>query len=370
MEIWVPTQQPNRGLPQVAGLLGIPQDKIVLHQTRVGGGFGRRLVNDYMCEAAAIAQKVKGPVKLQWSREDDFIYGFFRPAGYHQFKGATDKAGKLDAWPEHFITFSADGGKTPSVGSAYSRFLAVSCKAPNLRRGVSLMNLKVRTGSWRAPGCCAQVFAQQGFLHELSHAAGRDHVEFLIDAAMREVPEMAPDRKVSNFDGKRAAGVLKLAAEKIGWGKPLPKGSGIGIAWCYSHEGHCAQAVELSVDAGKRITIQRVVVASDIGQVVELSGCTAQAEGATIDAISSAMGLQIRIENGHIREQNFDNYPILRFPFAPKAIEAYFVESDFSPTGMGEPAFPSMAPAMANAIFMATGERVRTMPFNKLGYRI
>ncbi|MCL2831425.1 MAG: molybdopterin-dependent oxidoreductase [Betaproteobacteria bacterium] len=369
MELWAPTQQPNRGQALAAGVLGLPEDKVVVHQTRVGNGFGRRLLNDYMCEAAAIARRVKGPVKLQWSREDDFTHDFLRPAGYHQFKGAVDKQGRLDAWQEHFISFTADG-KNPSAGANYSYHLACACKAPNLRRGQSLMNLKAPTGPWRAPACNAQVFAQQCFMHELSLAAGRDHVEFLIDAVNRDVPELAPRSREMNFSPARAVGVIKLCAEKAGWGKSLPKGRGLGLAWCYSHAGHAAQAVELSVDANKQITIHRVVVAVDVGQVVELSGAESQALGACVDALSMAFGQQINIENGRIREENFDIYPILRISSAPAVIEVYFAPSDFSPTGMGEPVFPAMPPAVANAIFAATGERVRAMPFSRSGYRV
>jgi isoquinoline 1-oxidoreductase beta subunit len=369
MEIWSPTQQPNRGQSLAAGVLDLPEDKVVLHQTRVGGGFGRRLLNDYLCEAAAIARKVKGPVKLQWSREDDFTHDFFRPAGYHQFKGALDKNGRLDAWQEHFITFSADG-KHPSSGADYSRFLRFSCKAPNLRRALTLMDLKIPTGPWRAPGCNAQVFAQQGFMHELALASGRDHVKFLIDAVNRKVPELAPKDASVNFSPARATGVIKLCAQKAGWGKKLPPGRGLGLAWCYSHASHAAQAVELSVDANRRITIHRVVVVSDIGQVVDLAGAEAQAQGASIDGFSMAMGQQIHIENGRIQEQNYPDYSILRMPFAPQAIEAYFIPSDFPPTGMGEPALPAMAPATANAIFAATGERLRAMPFSQSGYKV
>ena len=264
MEMWVPTQQPDRGLPLVAKVAGIPQEKIVMHQTRVGGGFGRRLVNDYTCEAAAIAQKVNGPVKLQWTREDDFGHDFYRPAGYHQFKGAIDKDGRLDAWQEHFITFTADG-KKEATGANLTDNLKYSIKAPNLRRGKTMFPLKIPTGAWRAPGDNAQVFAAQSFMHELSLASGRDHVAFLIEAVNRDVPELAPKDRSVNFSPKRATDVIKMCAEKAGWGKKLPNGSGLGLAWCYSHAGHVAQAVELSVDSNKRIKIDRIVVVLDVG---------------------------------------------------------------------------------------------------------
>ena len=370
IELWSPSQQPNRGLTLVQAAMGnLPDDKVVIHQTRAGGGFGRRLMNDYMVEAALIAKRVNAPVKVQWTREDDFIHDFFRPAGYHQFKGAVDKNGHLDAWQEHLITFTADG-KKPVSGGDYSGYLVSSVKAPNLRRALTMMPLKIPTGPWRAPEDNAQVFVQQSFMHELSLAAGKDHVQFLIDAVNRDVPELKPKDPKVNFNPARATGVLKLVAEKSGWGKAMAKGHGLGIAWCYSHAGHVAQAVEISVDGKKRITIHRVVVACDVGPVVDMAGAEAQAQGASVDGFSTAMGLEINIENGRIKEQNYNAYPILRIPFTPKMVEAHFIQSDFPPTGMGEPAFPAMAGALGNAIFQATGERLRAMPFKKFGYTV
>jgi isoquinoline 1-oxidoreductase beta subunit len=369
MEMWVPTQQPNRGIPQVLAILGLDRDKLLVHQPRCGGGFGRRLVNDYMCEAAAIAMKVKGPVKLQWTREDDFNHDFYRPAGYHSFKGAIDKNGRLDAWQEHFITFTADG-KKPSTGSAYTENLKYSTIAPNLRRSITMLPLIIPTGAWRAPGDNGQVFPQQSFMHELAVAAGRDHVEFLIEAVNRHVPELAPKEKSVNFSPARASGAIKLCAQKAGWGRALPQGHGIGIAWCYSHAGHTAQAIEISVDSQKRIKVLRIVAAIDVGPVIDMNGAEAQAQGASIDAFSTAMGLKIDIQDGRIKQQNYNDYPTLRLPFAPSVIEAHFIQSDFPPTGLGEPAFPALAPALANAIFAATGERVRKLPLRDSGYSV
>jgi isoquinoline 1-oxidoreductase beta subunit len=167
----------------------------------------------------------------------------------------------------------------------------------------------------------------------------------------------------------RAAAVIKLAAEKAGWGKPLPQGHGLGLAFHFSHAGHFAEVAEVSVDANRKLTLHRVVVAGDIGPIINMSGAENQVEGGVIDGFSTAMGLEIGFENGRITQNNFDSYPILRIAHAPK-VESYFIESDFTPTGVGEPALPPVAPAIANGIFAATGHRVRTLPLTREGFTV
>jgi isoquinoline 1-oxidoreductase beta subunit len=374
MEMWTPSQMAGPGLTQVANLLSLPEQKVVVHQTRAGGGFGRRLTNDYMCEAAAIAQKVNAPVKLQWKREDDFAHDFFRVGGYHFLKGAVDKSGKLSAVQHHLVSFSADGNR-PVAGGGRSNNAFPTDMAPNVRYAVSLMPLQIPCGAMRAPTDNTQMFVAGSFLHELSLAAGRDHVAFLLEwfnrplAAPQAAPGAPPPDPTRAFNPQRAAGVLKLAAEKSGWGKKLPAGSGLGIAFSCAYGGHVAQAVELSVDAKKHITVHKITVAVDIGPVINLSGAENQAQGGAIDALSTAMGLEVGMENGRIRQANFNDYPILRMRSAPP-VDVSFIQSDFRPSGLGEPCVPPLAAALGNAIFAATGERLRSMPFKRAGYTI
>ncbi len=369
MEIWTPSQQAGRGQTMVAQMVGLSEDNVVVHQMRCGGGFGRRLMNDYMMEAACIAQRVKAPVKLQWKREDDFAHDFLRPGGYHQLKGAVDSGGRLDAWQEHFITFTADGKKEVSGGN-YSANLPHTTLAPNVRRATSMMPLMTPTGPWRGPRDNAQVFVNQSFMHELALASNRDFVEFLLDVVNRDVPELrVPEGPNTNFNKDRAAGVIRMCAQKAGWGRKRPKGTGLGLAWAFSYGGHIAEAVELSVDDKKHITVHKITVVADVGPIVNLSSAENQAEGGAIDGLSTAMGLDVLVEDGRIQQTNFNNYPVLRIRSAP-LVEAHFIQTDVRPSGLGEPAVPPLAAALGNAVFDATGVRVRTMPLKKLGYTI
>jgi isoquinoline 1-oxidoreductase subunit beta len=366
IEIWAPTQTPDEGLGQIAALLGIAQDKVTIHQTRVGGGFGRRLFNDYMCEAAMISKQAGVPVKLQWTREDDMQHDFYRAGGFHSFKGGVDAAGKLIAWQNHFITFSHDGQK-PSRAASLSADEFPAQLVPNVRITQSLLPLSTPTGWWRAPGSCAIAFAVQSFLHECSVAAKRDHLQFLLDI-MGEPRWLKPE-DVYALNTGRAAAVIKLAAEKAGWGKQLPSGHGLGLAFHFSHAGHFAEVAEVSVDANRKLKLHRVTVAGDIGPIVNLSGAENQVEGSVVDGYSTALGLALSIENGRIQQTNFDRYPLLRIANAPQ-VAVRFIQSDFSPTGVGEPALPPLAPALCNAIFAATGHRVRSLPLTQEGFQV
>ncbi|HET6473390.1 MAG TPA: molybdopterin cofactor-binding domain-containing protein, partial [Pseudomonadales bacterium] len=365
IELWAPSQTPQRGADNVATVLSLPPSKVTVHQTRVGGGFGRRLSNDYMAEAAAIAQRVGAPVKLQWTREDDMAHDFYRAGGFHALKGAVDERGKLSAWQQHFVSFANNGDAVP--GGTMSERVFPGELLANYRLMQTNLPWRSPCGAWRAPGSNVFAFVVQSFLHEMAVAAKRDQVEFMLDV-LGEPRWLSPGKTGSLHTG-RAAGVIKLAAEKSGWGKPMPAGRGLGLAFYFSHGGHFAEVADVSVHPNKAIEVHRVVVVGDVGPIVNRSMAENQCEGAVIDGLSTMMGLKVTFEDGRVQEQNFTQYPILRLPHAPP-VEVHFIESDFTPTGLGEPALPPLAPAVANAIFAASGARPRTLPISEEGYSL
>lgn len=367
VEIWAPTQSATNAVNIVAGTLGIDPADVTLHVTRIGGGFGRRLVNDYVCEAAVISREVGAPVKLLWSREDDMRHDFYRAGGFHAFDGWV-KDGRLVGWQDHFVTLSQDGRTPVAGGNLRAAEFPAPCVA---RHRVTQTLLPVRTGFgwWRAPGSHSIAFAIQAFLHELSQAAGRDHLAFLLDT-LRAAPPAAADHPADQLNPARMIAVLEEVARRGGWGSPPPAGQALGLAFHFSHRGHFAEIARVGVDAAKKITVHQVTVVGDIGPVLNRSGAEAQVEGSVIDALSVMSAQRIDIENGRVRQSNFHDYPLLRLPSAPRRIDVHFLESDFAPTGCGEPALPPLAPAVCNALFMLTGERIRELPIASLGYSI
>ncbi len=366
VEIWSPTQMPGAAMRMLPAIFKLPADKFTIHQTRVGGGFGRRLMNDYMIEAVQISKQAGVPIKLQWTREDDMQHDFYRPGGFHAFKGAVDGEGKLVAFADHFITFSSDG-KRPVSSADIGQDEFPTPLVPNVKLTQTLLPWQIPTGPWRAPRSNSVAFAVQSFLHELSSSAGKDHLQFLLD--LMGEPRHLPPGNASTLNTGRAAEVIKLAAEKAGWGKALPKGRGMGLAFHFSHAGHFAEVAEVSVDANRKLTVHKITVAGDIGPIVNMSGAENQVVGSVIDGFSTMLGLELAIENGRIQETNFDRYPLLRIAHSPP-VEAHFIQSDYAPTGAGEPALPPLAPAICNAIFAATGHRVRSLPLKREGFTV
>jgi isoquinoline 1-oxidoreductase beta subunit len=366
VELWAPTQTPDRAIENVANVLGVARKQIELHQTRVGGGFGRRLQNDYVCEAAAIAERSGRPVKLQWTREDDMAHDFFRPGGFHALRAALDEDGRIAAWDDHFVTFSHDGSEPVSSGEMRGGEFPDGL-VRNYRIRQSLLPLGTPTGPWRAPRSNAIAFAVQSFHHELAVAARRDHLDYLLE--LFGEPRWLEPGDPGTVNTGRAAAVIALAAEKAGWGRALPAGHGLGLAFYFSHAGHFAEVAEVSVSDSRKLRVHRVTVAGDVGPIVNMSSAEQQVQGAVIDGFSTMLGLEITLAAGRVEQSNFDRYPILRMPNAPD-VDVHFIQSDFAPTGLGEPALPPVAPAVCNAIYAATGHRVRHLPLRRDGFTV
>lgn len=377
LELWAPTQTPSWAIPTAARLSGLEASQVTLHQMRCGGGFGRRLYNDFLFEAAAIARRSKNPIKLQWTREDDVRYDLFRAGGFHQMDGCVDEDGKVTGWRNRFITFAPGGRPASSVSGG----VFPGGMVENLRVEQAALDWTHRCAAWRAPGSNVFAFVVQCFLDELAHAAQRDSLEVLLEV-LGEPRSIGRGWRGQGMHTGRAANVVKLAAEKAGWGKELPKNTGMGVAFYYSHAGHIAEVAEVSVGGEedtvknrsgenivrRKLTVHKVTVASDVGPIINLSGAENQVEGSVIDALSTMMDLSITFENGRAEQTNFDKYRIMRASASP-AVEAHFIDTgEHPPTGLGEPVFPPLAPAVGNAIFAACGHRVRTLPISEEGF--
>lgn len=361
VEIWAPTQNPESGRKAVAKTLGVPEANVTIHMLRCGGGFGRRLMNDYMVEAAWIAREAKVPVKLTWSREDDIAHDWLRPGGWHHFAAGLDAAGKVIAWDNHFVSFGKNGEFARAADIDDADF---PCGfVADYRVGASILPLEANTGWLRAPSNNAFGFVTQGFLDELAHAAGADPLQFRRD--FLGPPRIVGDvSKPGHYNTARMRGVLDAAAAMAGWGRKLPARSGLGIAFHFSHLGYFANVAEVKVAADGTPTVVKMWVAGDVGrQIVNPSGALNQVQGSALDAIGAAMAQAITFRDGAIEQRNFGDFPLLRMADAPP-VEVRFLATDFPPTGLGEPGYPAVAPAIGNAIFAATGVRLRTLPFD------
>ncbi|WP_068876236.1 MULTISPECIES: xanthine dehydrogenase family protein molybdopterin-binding subunit [unclassified Phenylobacterium] len=358
LEIWAPTQNPEPGRQLTAKTLGINPDDITVHMIRGGGGFGRRLANDYMVEAAWIARETGAPVKLLWTREDDMAHDHYRPAGFHFFRGGVDAAGNVTAWHDHFVTFGEGTTMAPSAGMSAAEYPARF--VPNCRLEVSTMSLGVPTGPLRAPGSNALAFVMQSFIDELAHAAGADPLAFQIKL-LGDKPTVGDPPAA--YGAARMKGVLQAVGEMSGWGKAkLPKGEGMGVACYYSHLGYFAEVAHVACSPEGAVKVKKVWVAADVGsQIINPHGALNQVQGSVLDGLSEALHQAITIEAGRVEQSNFTDYPLMRISEAP-AVEVKFLKTDFPPTGLGEPALPPAIPALTNAIFAATGKRIRSLP--------
>ena len=365
LEVWVPTQAPGRVYPVAKSMFGLESEQVTVHQMRLGGSFGRRVSNEYVCEAIEMSKRVGAPVKHTWTREDNVQHDFYRVGGFQSVKAALNVKGKLVAWEKHFIGMTRNG--RPVSGSRFRNTEFPLLNLKNVRGTQTMLDIDTPCGPWRAPGANTTAFVVQSFIHELADAAGRDHLEFLLEI-MGEERWFDPGN-IRSLNTGRAADVIRLAASKAGWGREMPRGRGLGLAFHFSHAAHVAEVAEVSVDGNKRLTVHKVTVAVDVGPIINMSGATSQVEGAVIDGLSTMVGQKITMEKGRIQQSNFNDYPVLRIDDAPP-VAIHFIQSDFSPTGLGEPALPPLAPAVGNAIFAATGQRVRSMPLTDEGYSV
>ena len=376
LEMWSTSTLPADGLGLVARTLGIQESDITTHMVRSGGSFGRRLQNDYLVEAAWIAKQIDAPVKLLWSREDDIAHDPFRPGGTVGLKGGLDAQGKLTAWRHHFVTFGDEKHSTAGGGIGADSYPAGFPPAYALY--TSAQPLMLRTGALRAPGDNAYCWVAQSFLDELAHTAGRDPLDFQLEllgntqspwsASQRDAVGDHEPTGQAVLIPERFKGVLELVAEKSGWAQRAKQpGRGMGIAAWFCHRGYFAEVADVSVDAQNKVTVHQVWVAGDVGsQIINPAAAESMAQGGIMEGMGH-LAQEITLEDGRIQQSNFHNHPLMRMRQTPK-IEVYWRKTDYAPTGLGEPTLPPILPAVTNAIFAATGKRIRTLPLQKSGF--
>ena len=363
-EVWAPTQSPDWVQRTVAQVLGMPADKVIVHTTLMGGGFGRRYMADYPAEAAQIAKVVQKPLQLVWTREDDMTHDFYRPASCHHMRGAVTANGHPSAWSHTIASTSINGFWNPEknkpeeseVGGALQMPYAI----PNVRLEYHPVASSIPRAWWRSVENSFNGFAVESFIDELAAAAKQDPFQFRKALLVKQKStKPAGDEDVAP---ERLRKVLELAAMKAGWGKPMAKGKGRGIATFSSFGTYCAEVAEVSVADDKTLKIDRIVAVVDCGPVINPESVRSQTESAIIYGLSAALKNEITVKNGAIEQSNFDGYDPIRISEAPP-IEVYLAPTGDDPSGMGEPALPPIAPAVANAIFAATGQRLRKLPF-------
>jgi len=374
VEIWAPTQRPelgaNGGYGLVTAALGVDRSKVLIHMVRCGGGFGRRLDNDYIVDAAAISKQAGNiPIKMVWTREQDMAHDPYRPGGYHNFKAAIDKNGAMVGMTNHFVSFGRpnDKGEMTILASANSPPQEFPANyVPNHSFDQSLMMGGMPTGPMRAPTSNAVCFAHQSFIDEVAIAAGKDPLEFRLELLALPVPAGATR---AGMNPQRMSDILKVVRDRSGWATraSLPKGIGMGCAFYFSHQGHFATVAKVKVERNGSWRVLKVWSVGDVGsQIINPINAHNQVQGAIVEGVSH-LSQKITFDKGRTQQQNFFDMPLVRIDHAPQ-IDDHFHITDNSPTGLGEPALPPVLPAVTNAIFAATGKRVRSLPIENISW--
>ncbi len=370
-EIWTATQNPQAVQSAVAGALGIPPTNVTCHVTLLGGGFGRKSKPDYCCEAALLAKQLNKPVKVVWSREDDIHFDYYHSVAAMYMKAATDEKGMPVAWLQRSTFPPILSYNQPAYGGGGELSMGwtdVPFDIPNIRAENGPAEAHVRIGWFRSVANIYHAYAVHSFIDELAAAANRDRVEYLLAAlgAPRVIELRPPPPKGYALDTARTRKVVELVAEQSGWAKKKSgAGHGFGIAVHRSFLSYIATVVEVQVDAAGKITIPNVWTAADCGMIVNPDRVKAQFEGAAVFGTSLALMGEITATGGKINQSNFNNYPVARMTDAPQQTHVHVVASNEAPAGVGEPGVPPMAPALCNAIFAATGKRIRELPIKK-----
>lgn len=378
-DVWGPLQQPGGARRTVAEATGLAPEAIFVHPTRIGGGFGRRLLSDLAAEAAVLSHAAGGPVQVVWSREDDIAHDYYRPAVLHRVRAGLDASGRVVAWHHRLVGVSRNayrlGDGPPESTETYGLFSPrpadpaaakadnesdfAPCAIPHLRVEYTAVPTAIATGAWRAPAHCVNAFVIECALDELARLAGRDAL-----AIRREVLGRRADYPglPGEYDPDRAVEALERAAEAIGFGRTRERGRGIGLAGHFTFTSYAAVGVEVEVGPKGALKVVRAIVVVDCGRVINRAGVEAQAEGGVIDGLGSALFGEITVRAGATEQSNFDGYRLIRQGEAPP-VEVHILEhGDARPRGMGEITLPPAAPALANAIFDACGVRLRRLP--------
>ncbi len=347
-EVWVPTQVPDAARGNAARASGLSEDRVKVNLTLVGGGFGRRLGAEYVSEAVAISKRIGAPVQLIWTRDDETKHDHYRPMTYHAMKGAVDGAGMPLAYYHQCLV--AGGGRRGGGGEGWSG-QRTNYEFPNGGFLRAPIESPIPTGAWRSVDATFLCFVGESFLDELAHAGGKDPLQI----------------RLQLMRNQRLKGTLEMAAEKAKWGSPLPKGWGRGVA-CFSGFGSfCTQIADVEVKPSGHVKVHKVVAVMDCGVVVNPLGVETQVQGATVDAVATLLYSEITIKGGGVEQRSLGDFGWARMKDTP-VVEVHTVPSNANPSGVGEPGYPAAGPAIANAIFAATGKRLRSLPIgNPIG---